>query len=178
MDLKEFLDAGMAIVGVVIGAGLTYVFGALNRRHQEEREDKTRWYEARREAYGALLIAASRVSRSFRDEPKPGRPTGEPMDELIAAMGALRLVGSPPVIEAADNLFTAILEDVALHGQKLLEMARRKAEDSEMDLDLLEEELDNLPRARTIHMPAARKAFEEAARKDLGKGPSGRAMDT
>jgi hypothetical protein len=36
---------------VALGAGLTYGFGALNRRHQETRENETRWYETRLQAY-------------------------------------------------------------------------------------------------------------------------------
>jgi hypothetical protein len=48
------VTGGAAVVGVLSGAGLTYWFGALNRRHQEAREDKTRWYEARRQAYVQL----------------------------------------------------------------------------------------------------------------------------
>jgi hypothetical protein len=178
-DVGQVLATGWTtIVGVAVGAGLTYWFGALNRRHQEAREDKTRWYQARREAYAAFLIATSRVSKGLRDAAgKPGRPMGELMDELTAAMGAVRLVGSPPVIEAADSLFTAILEDVETIGQKLFEMARRHVEEGEVpdeDLDLVEEELDNFARAGSIHMPSARAAFEEAARRDLGQGPSGR----
>jgi membrane protein DedA with SNARE-associated domain len=55
---QAVVTGGMGIAGVAIGAGLTYWLGALNRRHQEAREDRTRWYEARREAYAALLIAA------------------------------------------------------------------------------------------------------------------------
>ena len=97
-------------------------------------------------------------------------------DELSAAMGAVRLVGSPEVVEAADNLFVAILEDVELFKQEVREFEQRQ-EDSDEDLDLLEE-LDNLEMTRVLHMPTARKAFEEAAREDLGQGPSGRAMDT
>jgi hypothetical protein len=171
-DIPQVLATYDALVGVLLGAGLTYGFSALNRRHQEAREDATRWYEVRREAYGALLIATSRVSKGLRDAAgKPGRPMDELMDELTAAMGAVRLVGSPEVIEAADNLLTANLKDVALYGQKLLEMARRHVEQGEVpdeDLDLVEEELDNFSRATPIHMPVARKAFEEVARKDLG----------
>jgi membrane protein YqaA with SNARE-associated domain len=50
--LERFLDAGgMAIIGVVVGAFLTYLFGALTRRRQEKREDRTRWYERRLQAY-------------------------------------------------------------------------------------------------------------------------------
>jgi hypothetical protein len=43
--LTQFLDAGgMAVIGAAIGAGLAYLFGTLNRRHHEQREDRTRWY--------------------------------------------------------------------------------------------------------------------------------------
>jgi hypothetical protein len=65
-DIPQVLSNYDALVGVALGAGLTYGFGALNRRHQEARENETRWYEARREAYGALLIATSRVANSLR----------------------------------------------------------------------------------------------------------------
>jgi hypothetical protein len=102
---------------VVAGAGLTYWVGALNRRHQEAREDRTRWYEARREAYAALLIAAQRVSVSS-EEGTSEEHMSELADELSAAMGAVRLVGSPEVIEAADQLFIAILQDVELFRQE------------------------------------------------------------
>jgi hypothetical protein len=172
-DIGQVLaTGGTTIVAVSVGAGLTYWFGALNRRHQEAREDRTRWYEARREAYAALLIAASRVSQGLRGAAeKPGRPMAEPMDELMAAMGAVRLVGSSPVIEAADNLFAAILEDLASAVQEVSELARRQVEQGEVtdeDLDLTEEALDSFSRARPIRMPSARAAFEEVARKDLG----------
>jgi hypothetical protein len=40
-----------ALVGVALGAGLTYGFSALNRRHQEARENETRWYEKRLQVY-------------------------------------------------------------------------------------------------------------------------------
>jgi len=104
---------GTALVSAAAGAGLTYWLGALNRRHQEAREDKTRWYEARREAYAALLIAAQRVSvRS--EEGTPEKQMSELADELAAATSAVRLVGSPEVVEAADNLFVAVVEDVEL----------------------------------------------------------------
>jgi hypothetical protein len=171
-DIPQVLATYAALVGVALGAGLTYGFSVLNRRHQEAREDKTRWYEARREAYAALLIATSRVSQGIRDAAeKPERPMSDPPDDLLSAMGAVSLVGSPQVIEAADNLFNSILEDVELHGQELFELVRRQVEKGEItaeDMDLVEEALEKFSTARPIHMPAARVAFEEAARKDLG----------
>ena len=56
------LAAYDALIGVALGAGLTYGFGALNRRHQEEREDATRWYEVRLNSYVALTQAVSRIA--------------------------------------------------------------------------------------------------------------------
>jgi hypothetical protein len=47
---QALVTGGTALVSAAAGAGLTYWLGALNRRHQEAREDATRWYEARREA--------------------------------------------------------------------------------------------------------------------------------
>jgi hypothetical protein len=170
-DIAQVLSTYDALVGVALGAGLTYGFGALNRRHQEAREDKTRWYEARREAYAGLLIAASRVSSVIDAPGKPERPMSELMDELTAAMGAVRLVGSPGVLEAADNLVPSALKDLELRRQKLRDMARRHVERGEVtdeDLDLVEEEIKDYWRAAPIHFPSARAAFEEVARKDLG----------
>jgi hypothetical protein len=37
-DIPQLLANYDALVGVALGAGLTYGFGALNRRHQEARE--------------------------------------------------------------------------------------------------------------------------------------------
>jgi hypothetical protein len=165
-DIAQVLaTGGTALVSAAAGAGLTYWLGALNRRHQEAREDRTRWYEARREAYAALLIAAQRVSvRS--EEGTPEEEISELADELSEAMGAVRLVGSPDAIEAADNLFVAIISDMELFQQEVIDFADRYFKHSE-DLDLLEE-LERLERTRELHAPEARKAFEQAARKDLG----------
>ena len=45
-DIAQVLATYDALVGVALGAGLTYGFGALNRRHVEKREEATRLYEA------------------------------------------------------------------------------------------------------------------------------------
>jgi hypothetical protein len=58
-DMAQVLATYDALLGVALGAGLTYGFGALNRRHQEAREDKTRWYQARLEAYSEFYRALS-----------------------------------------------------------------------------------------------------------------------
>jgi len=74
--LKQFLDAGgMAVIGVAVGAGLTYLCNALSRRHQEAREDRTRWYEAQFRAYIDLThgvqysFALAAKAKYLRDEP-------------------------------------------------------------------------------------------------------------
>jgi len=62
-DIAQALaTGGIALVSAAAGAGLTYWLGALNRRHQEAREDKTRWYEARLQAYAELPKLCSLAS--------------------------------------------------------------------------------------------------------------------
>jgi hypothetical protein len=86
-DIPQVLATYDALVGVALGAGLTYGFGVLNRRHQEARENETRSYEARREAYGALFIAATRVARNYLDTTeKPEPPTDEMLDQIIVTL--------------------------------------------------------------------------------------------
>jgi hypothetical protein len=165
-DISQVLATYDTLVGVALGAGLTYGFGALNRRHQESREDATRWYNARREAYGAFLIAASRMSWINPVGEEPDRPPKEVVDEIVAAMEAVRLVGSPRVIEAADSLFAAVGEDLANYAQKFMELAPQWVEATGEEAATLRERLDNAREAG--RMPAARKAFEETARNDLG----------
>ena len=41
-DVADVLATYDALVGVALGTGLAYGTSALNRRHQEKREDKTR----------------------------------------------------------------------------------------------------------------------------------------
>lgn len=101
-DVGQVLaTGGTTIVGVAVGAGLTYWFGALNRRHQEAREDETRWYEARFNAYsdfyGTLNDAWWLAVH--------GQPTHEDRQKLSArvysALGRVQLVGSPEAINTA-----------------------------------------------------------------------------
>ena len=74
-DVAEVLATYDALVGVALGAGLTYGFSALNRRQQERREDKTRWYQARLAAYTEFYQALSDgwlpVGAKRRTDPKP-----------------------------------------------------------------------------------------------------------
>ena len=69
-DIPEVLATYDALVGVALGAGLTYGFGALNRRHQEAREDKTRWYDTRLRTYAEFaetVFSTGQVLKEGRD---------------------------------------------------------------------------------------------------------------
>jgi hypothetical protein len=153
-DIPQVLATYDALVGVALGAGLTYGFGALNRRHQETREDKTRWFEARFRAYIDLLRGSEHsfaVAAKATEEPVSLEEARKLGSELVAAVSSVRLVGSQDVVEKADRLFSAIMRAVNLA-------------------------LEEPKRADEIDMRAELRAFEEAARKDLGhpKAPSSR----
>jgi hypothetical protein len=107
-DIAEVLANYDALVGVALGAGLTYGFGALNRRQQERREDKTRWYQARLEAYaefyralydGWLLAGDERTEADYKAF----------VSRLTNALGLIHLVGSVDVTLIAQALFKEAL---------------------------------------------------------------------
>lgn len=101
-DIAEVIATYDALVGVALGAGLTYGFGALNRRHQEKREEANRLYEARFQAYAKLSDAA--LTRSVIDpqtSPNVDERYSEAMTAATSAMGAIFLVGSREVLRAA-----------------------------------------------------------------------------
>jgi hypothetical protein len=79
-DIPQVLATYDALVGVALGAGLTYGFSALSRRHQEAREDKTRWYQARLAAYTEFYQALSDgflpVGAKRRADPRPSADSG------------------------------------------------------------------------------------------------------
>jgi hypothetical protein len=87
---------GTTIAGVAVGAGLTFLFGALTRRHQEEREKETRWYEARFRAYADLFWVIDETFGILR-----GQGTKEKADQVSERFGSslsqARLVASPEV---------------------------------------------------------------------------------
>ena len=136
------LAAYDALIGVALGAGLTYGFGALNRRHQEAREKETRWYEQRRQAYVKLLVSAFAVMHMLtKVEVAP--PTKAEHDEkfstLLTALSEVRLVGSAEARQKASDLYGVALRTRPGGGES--------AEDAYSE---------------------ARKNFETVARKDLG----------
>ena len=122
-DIGQVLaSGGWAIVGVVIGASLTYWFGSLNRRHQEAREDKTRWYEQRLRAYTEFSTA---VFDGFVLS-IPAMPGVEEADleerkaharMIAAALSSIRLVGSPEVIQEANQVMNTTLTQLRNRGE-------------------------------------------------------------
>jgi hypothetical protein len=107
-DIPQVLATYDALVGVALGAGLTYGFSALSRRHQEKREDKTRWYEARLKAYASVTQAVALGSQAVG-----GRGNLDDLRrfhlELAGALGAVRLIGSEEVVSAMDHLFSTVV---------------------------------------------------------------------
>jgi hypothetical protein len=108
-DIAQVLaTGGTTIVGVAVGAGLTYWFGALNRRHQEAREDRTRWYDTRFRAYVGLFRAVFDAHAVSYGEDGPARDKAAV--ELAAALATVRFVGSPEAARAAQSLFRAVMD--------------------------------------------------------------------
>ena len=110
-DVAEVLATYDALVGVALGAGLTYGFSFLNRRHQEAREDKTRWYQARLDAYADFYRALSdwwllgvRAQSTQDDREKL-------VGRLSNAHGLIQFIGSPEVALLSNALFKEAIEE-------------------------------------------------------------------
>jgi DNA-binding XRE family transcriptional regulator len=141
-DVGQVLATGATtIVGVTVGAGLTYWLGALNRRHQEAREDTTRWYEARFRAYAELTQAVMNGVLQITRETLSNRDREKILRELGWAVGSIRFVGSKEVVAAAENLLHATTTEMG------------KAKPDEIDV---------------TGVRVALNQFEAVARKDLG----------
>jgi hypothetical protein len=103
---------GTTIAGVALGAGLTYWLGALTRRQQEAREDRTRWYEARLRAYEELCRATREATLL-----NPMTETGtenymRTFRDLSSVVGQVQLVGSKEVIESANELVRMVIVEI------------------------------------------------------------------
>jgi hypothetical protein len=124
-DIPQVIATYDALVGVALGAGLTYGFGALNRRHQEAREDRTRWYEERLRVYLAFHQAVEeaffRMGTSAQvNVPLSAEEVETLIRRLVDALGAIHLVGSPEVTEAAEKTVNAALDQMnaSLEGRR------------------------------------------------------------
>ena len=116
-DVAEVLATYDALVGVALGAGLTYVFGAINRRHQETRENETRWYEERLRAYVAFYQAVYeaffRMGVSARTKARLSNEEIESLlQRLLNDLGSVHFVGSPEVIDAAEKAYDAAFDQL------------------------------------------------------------------
>jgi hypothetical protein len=145
-DIPQVLATYDALVGVALGAGLTYGFGTLNRRHQEKRENETRWYEERLRAYVAFSQAVYEgFFRMGASAKVKAHLSGDEIETLIQRLvndlGTIYLVGSPEVIEAAEKTLDGALDQIK---------ASYESHDFSSDF------LDELER------------FRDVARKDLG----------
>jgi hypothetical protein len=167
-DIPQLLANYDALVGVALGAGLAYGFGALNRRHQEAREDQTRWYEARLKAYAEFsgLMATFHRTMAFGPASNVERVKEQManmkqfMERVEAVTGALRLVASQEVIEESGNV-CGLVADVAF------ELSALAAKIATMD-----DPRSALAATTKIYddsqFSSAIVEFERAARKDLG----------
>jgi hypothetical protein len=106
-DVAQVLaTGGTTIVGVAVGAGLTYLFGALNRRHQEAREDRTRWYETRFQAYVGFFRAVVDGVAAVYDKETASKASAE----LSASLTSVRFVASPEAARSAQSLFAMVVK--------------------------------------------------------------------
>src|SRR6266511_2449071 len=109
---------GIGIARVAVGSGLTHLFGSMNRRHQEAREDETRWHNTKLEAYCTFLgvvfqhlhlalhaqAVAKDPDRELQTTPEDYR---QAVSALNAAVAPIRIVGPTEVVKAADRLVSA-----------------------------------------------------------------------
>ena len=112
-DIAQVLATYDALVGVALGAGLTYGFGALNRRHQEARENETRWYEKRFNAYSELSRAVLDAQILAKLDIVGPEARYEFIRGVTHAVGEVRLVGSDEAAEAAWDVVGVVVDTLA-----------------------------------------------------------------
>jgi hypothetical protein len=100
------------LLSATAGAGLTYWLGALNRRHQERREDETRWYETRLQAYIGFYKVVWEAFIRYRKERASQEEAEAFIQRLLAELGTIHFVGSPEVIEVAERIFRLTIGDL------------------------------------------------------------------
>ena len=113
-DIAQVLaTGGTTIVGVTVGAGLTYWHGALNRHHQEAREDKTRWYEARLQAYTEFYLVTYEGWHVATGGKRSDEQREELGNRLVRSLGVILFVGSESVSDAAVAINDVTKDEVA-----------------------------------------------------------------
>jgi hypothetical protein len=111
------VTGGTALVSAAAGAGLTYWLGALNRRHQEARENETRWYEDRLRAYVAFYQAVYEVffrigARARMKARLSDEETESLLQRILNDLGTIHFLGSAEVVSEAEKAFDAALNSV------------------------------------------------------------------
>jgi hypothetical protein len=113
-DIAQVIaTGGTALVSAAVGAGLTYWLGALNRRHQEARENETRWYEKRFNAYSELSRAVLDAQLLAKLDVWGPEARQEFILGLTHAVGEVRIVGSDEAAEAAWDVVGVVVDTLA-----------------------------------------------------------------
>jgi hypothetical protein len=104
-------------VSAAAGAMLTYWLGTLNRQHQENRENDTRWYEERLQAYVAFYQGVYdvffRIGENSRNKVHTSHEEFERLAQRLQSdIGTIHFVGTPEVIEAAEKAYDAVLDQL------------------------------------------------------------------
>jgi hypothetical protein len=137
-DIPQLLANYDALVGVALGAGLTYGFSALNRRHQEARENETRWYQQRLQAYVDFYRAYAELYWATSNQQTTVAFRKEEARKLFSLLSVIEFVGSPEVIEAAGKVFDATAEE--------MKKDQPFSGNDDVDLDALVDGLSQRPR--------------------------------
>lgn len=167
MSFVQFLNQLLVLLGVIVGALGSYLTTSVTERARWKRAFDTRWDDRRVEAYAAygqsvkrMIVIASQIAagRDFWADAEPLAPTQVNLDLLAAAeterasqWETVLLLGHPKTVAAARNWHE--------HAWRLEAYARGRLTGSASDWQ----------EARTA-TDAARAAFYESARSDLGVG--------
>jgi len=154
-----------ALLGAAIGGGLTMTTSLLTEWLRSRREKATLWLQDRQRAYARFLAVQEESQRQsvslaiiggdrrggMRElVDRTARRVGDLAIESRELLGQIELLGSPEVLQAA--------QDLVAHVEGMAEAAARD-----------EDQTKAIAAVRT-----ARRRFREVARADLGLDPSGR----
>jgi hypothetical protein len=161
--VSGIVDQLPTLIGVVVGAGGSYLVGAARDRVGWRRSQSTRWDETRAHAYAdytravkSLYLQCLRITNSRRfAAPDAATDDGASLAELDRLAGErtavwelVLLLGDPDAVAAGRTWHRRV---------GLMEKLARSEEDEAMDYQALYDDIDN-----------DRTRFYQAARKDLG----------
>jgi hypothetical protein len=112
-DIGQVVATGATtIVGIAVGAGLTYRLNVLSRRHQEAREDRARWYEQRFRAYVDFSRAENELFWAIHNNETTRSFRREEVRKLHGLLSVIDFVESPEVRKEAGKVFDATLDEI------------------------------------------------------------------